>query len=412
MIEKIKKIYFTETGRDSSIVFISTFINIVSGGLFFILVPRVLGPANYGIFAVIITTAALAASIANFGIDTGMLRFAKADAKNFNSIVTLAFKSYLILGFITAFIGFLVAPSLASILNYPQIAYLLRIAFFANILILLTNFYTAYLQAKKDFYKASLVNITGNVLRLGILLLALFFIKLGLFQITIIFFASIIFSVMFGYFASPFKLEVLPKNESLNFFKYNSWIALALIISSVPFDNYLLLKFAGPIEAGLYAAPFKILTFIYQFGGNFSRVMAPRFASFNNHQKAKIFSSKSIPFVIIGCFALLILIPLSPVIIPAFFSESYRHSVPVFQILTLGFTAFLASTIPSSIILYYLGKSKVSAYITFLKYTILVLMLVVLVPQYKAVGAAWAFTSSELISFLVMSTYAFLKLRD
>ena len=82
-----------------------------------------------------------------------------------------------------------------------------------------------------------------------------------------------------------------------NFFGYNFWVAAGLAISAIPFDSYILVKTAGPVATGLFAAPMKILTTTYQFAGGFSRVLAPRYSSFENNQKAIEFSKKSILIV-------------------------------------------------------------------------------------------------------------------
>ena len=84
MFSLIKNLILTDTGKDAVIVSIGTFINIVAGGLFFILTPRILGPEDYGLFSTVIATGLMAASIANFGIDTGILKFAKLGSSYFN----------------------------------------------------------------------------------------------------------------------------------------------------------------------------------------------------------------------------------------------------------------------------------------------------------------------------------------
>src|SRR3989304_6633383 len=107
MFSLIKNLILTDTGKDTVIVSIGTFINIVAGGLFFIIAPRILGPEDYGLFSTVVATGLMAASIANFGIDTGILKFAKGNREQFNKILSLAFKSYIILGVSVALIGVL-----------------------------------------------------------------------------------------------------------------------------------------------------------------------------------------------------------------------------------------------------------------------------------------------------------------
>lgn len=406
----LKNLISTSTSKDTAIVFLGTLINITAGGLFFILVPRILGPSSYGLFVTVTATGVLAVNIANLGIDTGILRFAKND-NNFNKYLTLALKSYIVLGGLTAAIGFIISSQLANFLNQPQITNLLRIAFASTLLLLLTNFFVTSLQAKKEFIKASLVNISANLIRLFILALASLFFTLGLYTITLLFFLVTIISTIVGLVFLRFKFEGINKDKAIEFYKYNFWIALSLIITSVPFDNYLLLKLSGPIQAGLYAAPFKILTFIHQFSGNFSRVLASRFSSFDTKLKAKNFTYKASLIVAIFSLVLIFITFFSEFVITLILGKTFQESAMLFKILTYGFVLFFAETIPNSIILYFFGKSQVTFIVTLIRTIIFLLLLIVLTPKYHAIGAAYAFLISNLTSFTLLSGFAITKFK-
>lgn len=405
MVKSLLELLYSDTGKDTAVVFAGTLTNVIVGGLFFVVVPRILGPSDYGLFSTVVATALMVTAIANFGLDTGILRFAKTNP----SIITTALKTYIVLGTSAAILGFILAPFISQLLNSPQISPLLQIAFLGTIFLLLSNFFVAALQAKSEFTKASLVGIASNVLRLIILLIAIWFFKVNLYFLTALFFFIPIASIILGNFFLPIKFEKT-KNTG-NFFKYNFWIGSALIVSSIPFDNYFLLTLAGPVATGLYFAPFKILTFAYQFGGNFTRVLASRYASFDTQEKALEFSKKSLLFPLIFSFGLFLLGFIAQPLISIIFGPEYQESVNIMQILTLGFIAFFLSTIPSSLILYFFGKSSISFLITVIRYVFFVSLLILLVPASKAQGAAWAFTASEWLSLLVLSGYCLAKFK-
>ena len=86
MIKNLINLSFTQTGKDTGIVFLGTLINVIIGGLFFILAPRILGPADYGLFSVVLATGLMAFNFANFGIDTGILRFIKLKQKHHSTM--------------------------------------------------------------------------------------------------------------------------------------------------------------------------------------------------------------------------------------------------------------------------------------------------------------------------------------
>lgn len=413
MLNNIKELFLTKTGKDTTVVFTGTLINVVLGGLFFILAPRILGPEQYGLFSVVLATALMAVNFANFGIDTGILRFIKPNQEEENNkTLKLAFKAYVAIGLLIFVLGLILSPFIAQILNVPQIANLLRIAYGATIFTLLGNFFVAVLQTQKQFVKASVVNISSNAARLIVLVLAAYFVSIDLNFLTVLVFAVTILYVIIGKIFVPLTF-LKAKEENLhfkNFFGYNSWIAASLAISAIPVDNYLLLKIAGPISTGLYAAPMKFLTATYQFAGSFSRVLAPRFSSFDTKQKAKEFCIKAAPFV---GFVFTALVGLSifaqPII--GLFGESYKQSTAVFQILTVGMAFFFADTIPMAAILYYFGKSKIAFFVTVWHYLIYTMFLFMLIPTQKELGAAWAFTISEVITFFTLLSYIIFKFR-
>ena len=410
VIGEFKKFFLTDTGRDVSIVFVGTSVNIIAGGLFFVIVPRILGPANYGLFSTVIATGLMAAAIANFGIDTGILKFAQSKSQLFDSIMSIALRTYLFLGFTVSGFGLFFSTFLAKFLGHPEIGNLLRIAFAGMILLLFTNFFVAGLQAKQDFLKASIVTLSSNIFRLILIILIFYFFQAGIYLVTILYFIVLLISILVGGVFLRFNLIATDKKITRKFLIYNFWIAFSLIIFSVPFDNYFLLKLAGPIYTGIYAAPFKILTFVYQFGGNFTRVLASRFSSFDTDRKVINFSAKSLVPVLTFSFILVLFIIFAQAAVNLIFGKEYLESVNVLRILSLGFIFFFISTVPSSIILYYFGKSNVSLVITLLKYAIFVSLLFLLIPSHKATGAAIAFSLGELSSLLLMTIYVISKL--
>ena len=128
-------------------------------------------PNKFAVILLIVATAIFAINVANFGIDSGILKFA-SNKINSDAYLTLAFKSYIILGIVTAAVGFLISPLLAKVIGFEQITNLLRIAFTSTIFLLLTNFYVALLQSKQEFVKASLINISSNLSKIIILIIA------------------------------------------------------------------------------------------------------------------------------------------------------------------------------------------------------------------------------------------------
>lgn len=407
MFKSLLRLFVTDTSSDTLIVFSGTIANVLIGGAFYIITPRILGPTNYGFFSLVVATCLLVTSIANFGIDTGILRFVKTEKGELNNqILRLALEAYTIIGLAIFTLGFLFSPLLAKFLGYSELTALFRISFAGVILFLLTNFFVATLQARRKFLDAAIVNISTNTARLILIGMAAYFFTINLYFITALFFSVTIISVFIGRLFVP--LDFLKakgyRQHFKDFFSFNFWIAGGLIISSIPFDNYLLVKFAGPLATGLYAAPFKILNGINQFSGNFSTVLASRLSGFENDKKAIEYSKKTLPFVLFISLAIA-----SSAFVAKFFisliGNQYANSLVVFQILALGYAFAFANTIAASLIIYYFGKTKVAFWITVIDIASWLVLDLFLIPIYKEVGAAIGVLLSGVIAFIIFNGY-------
>ncbi len=414
MVGEIKKLIFTSTAKDISVVFVGTIVNAILGGIFFIFAPRILGPSQYGLFAVVVSTGIMVTGFANFGIDTGILRFTSSGniPKN-RRILKLALSLYLTIGIAVFILGLTLAPIFSELLGNSSLTTLLRIAFSGVIFLLLTDFFVAALQSIGKFVEASFINILSNAARLLVLAFAALFMTVNVYFLTALFFFITIVSVAAGKLFVPidFIKEKNSRSELKNFLTFNTWIAASLAISSIPFDNYLLVKYSGPIATGIYAAPFKILSIVDQFAGNFSRVMASRLSSFDQNKKTILFVKKTLPFVGVVTVGFLLSIFIAPTIISILLGSQYAMSVNIFRILAISSIFTFATSIPVSILIYYYGKSKETFLITALVISIWIVSLVLLVPSYHETGAAYAFLINEIAAFTIYSVYTFILLK-
>ena len=413
MINQIKSLLFTDTGKDTVIVFAGTTISAIIGGIFFVIAPRILGPGDYGLFAVVVSTGLMVTSLANFGMDTGILRFVRVGENETNQkILKLALVAYLLIGILVGAGGFVFAPLISKILSNFSLTPLLRIAFSGVIFLLLTDFFIAVLQSRRQFIKSSLVNIISNVARLIFLGLGAYFFTLDVYLLTVLFFFIPIVSILVGKLFVPldFLRAKNSKSELKNFFSFNFWIASAIAISSIPIDNYLLVKFAGPVATGIYAAPFKLISIADQLAGNFSRVLAPRFSSFRSHQDAKTYALKTIPILSVLFFVIAFGSVIAEPLVNLLLGGKYQESVNIFRILSLGFAFYFTNTTAVSLVIYYLGKSKEIFLITLIIKLSLFLTSIVLIMKFEELGAATAFLISGILSTLLFNVYAIWQL--
>lgn len=415
MRKLIESLFPTRVNKDALIVFGGTFVNIALGGIFFILAPRFLGPSDYGLFSTVLATAILATNIANFGIDSGILRF--SDLKNHDKtdkVLKLALFSYTSFGLAVFLLGFLFSTPLAKFLDQETLSPLLKIASAGVILLLLTNFFIAILQSRKRFVASSIVQISSNLGRLIILLFAAYFFAIDLPFMTVLFFTINIVSVIIGKIFVPFEFlkSAGASQEFANFFRFNFWVAASVMIASIPVDNYLLIKLAGPVATGIYAAPYKLLTVVNQLSGNFSRLLASHLSSLTDSRMALSLVKKTSPIIIAISLLIILLIIFADPLIKILLGEQYLASVVVFRIVAASAIVFFASAIPETLTLYYFGKSNVSFMITLATMIIWFGGNFLLIPKYQALGAAMAillYASSSLFLFTAYVVWRFQK---
>src|SRR3989344_4688058 len=78
----LKSILKTATFRQSSITFTGTVLNGFLGALFYIILARYLGPSDFGLITIALTTLVLIADIADIGTNTGLIRFVSSNLAN------------------------------------------------------------------------------------------------------------------------------------------------------------------------------------------------------------------------------------------------------------------------------------------------------------------------------------------
>lgn len=408
----IVKNFLHAQNEDTLIVLGGTVLNALVGGLFFIFAPRLIGPENYGLFAVVTSTAILIVNFANLGIDSGILRFVgEGDSTKAHKILKLALEVYLAIGIVALAFGFLFSGQISEFFGKSELTGLFKIAFGAVIFFLLTNFFIATLQARKEFLKATSVGLLQNSLRLLLLGLAAYFYTVDLYVLTFLFFAVTIVSVITG--ALLTKMDFLyvqnHRSEFKGFFNYNMWLAASFAISSFPFDNYLLLKIAGPISTGLYAAPLKLFTITDQLAGNYSRVLAPTFAKSTKHEVAKAIKN-SLWITVPAGFVLILLSNASAPLVNLLLGNEYKNSAPIFSIVAIASIFTFATAIPVSITMYFFKNSKITFYISAVVIIFWLSTNLILIPLYKEIGAAYAYLISEILAFLLFSFYVFKSL--
>ena len=145
----------------------------VSGFIVQSVAGRILGPAEYGTFGLIITLTILIASLIGNGIPIAMSKFLSAEIKNNPKMISVikrkgALAQFVLMTIVTA-IFFLAAPAIANLLHDPSLTRLLRIGTLIIPCFAADAFYFYYYTGIHQFNMQSILKTLRSFLRVAII---------------------------------------------------------------------------------------------------------------------------------------------------------------------------------------------------------------------------------------------------
>lgn len=413
-------IFKTATLRQSFVTTLGTIANGILGGLFYVVVARSLGPADFGALFLAITFMTLIADIFDLGINTGIVRFVP---KHLVSEETAAFKFLklsLIIKLVVGVTIFLASTFISSfiaigIFGKSELEGPIKWVMFGVLGALLYTFATASLQAFQKFVHWSVINILINTVRLGLIVLLIYASSLNL--ITSI--QTYILLPFFGFFIAllilPAKRFLTVNNEWSVFkqlFKYSGLVSIFALIAALSsrLDTFLVGKLLNTSEVGIYGAASQLTQVLPQLVVSIGVVVAPKFASFSNKKDMLVYFKK-LQLLTLGIAAAIILVlPLAYYLIPLFLGKEYVKSIPIFLILVLANLIFLISTALHNCIFYYFSKPQLFIWIALGHLLIIGFFGYFAVLNFGLFGAAITVLLGMLFNFLAPLAWFFTKI--
>lgn len=422
MKEFLKSVVSTATFKQSSITFSGTFINGLLGALFYILTARFLGPADFGILIIAITSLTLVADISELGVGTGLVRFVSgflsSQKEKAYRFLKLGLEIKIILAGSLAILGWLVAREVAIIIFQKEaLAAPLRLAFLGVSGMILFTFSVHAFQSFQKFWHWSAIQISINALRL---LIIIWFINLGQLNLTnsLITYISMPF---IGFVASLFFLpkQFLHVNKEhlvLNqFFHYSKWVALFTLIAAISarLDTFISARLLSTTEVGFYGAATQLVTVIPQIVASLHTVVSPKMAAMGSKQDLTAYMKKVQLLTLALAGAILIASPLVVFLIPFFYGSAYAGSVPsLFIILLLAMLIFLISVPIHMSVFYYFSYPQLFVWISVGHLAIIAILGWHLISLYGAIGAAVTVLVGTIFNFAVPLIWVLRRLKN
>lgn len=418
----LKSILSTATFKQSQITIIGTIVNGALGAVFYILLARFLGPADFGLLTVSIASLTLIADIADFGTNTGLVRFVSS---NINSnkekalrFLKLSLEIKLAVWILVLVVGIFISPFLAErIFNKPELVMSLRLVMVGVGGALLFTFATSSLQAFQKYLTWSFINIFTNALRLIFIFLLFFYGQLSLTSGLLIYLLLPFFGFSLSLMFIPTKKIISVTNESdvaKEFFKYNFWVALFVVIVAISsrLDTFMTARLLSREELGIYGAANQLVQVVTQLNVALGVVAAPKFASFVN-LKEMITYFKKFQLLVLGIALLgMLLSPLAFYVIPLIYGMEFTGTVLPFIILLAAMLIFLISLPVHNSIIYYFGKPKFFVWLSIGHLIIISSLGYILISNYGVIGAASAVLTGTLFNFLVPFIWFLIKVEN
>lgn len=391
-------IFKTATFKQSQITIAGTIVNGLLGAAFYILMARFLGPSDFGLLIVSVATLTLIADIADFGTNTGLVRFVSANIVSNKEkawrFLKLSLEVKFAVWIVVLVLGIIFSPFVADkIFNKTELVMPLRLVMIGVGGALLFSFATSSLQAFQKYFTWSFVNIFTNFLRLLFIFLLFFYAQLNLTSGLLIYLVLPFFGFSLTLVFIPAKKIFAVSQEfsvAKQFFKYNFWVAFFTIIAAISarLDTFLTARLLSAQEVGIYGAANQLVSVVPQIIGALGVVAAPKFAGFVNI-KQMIEYFKKFQLMVLGLGLLgLLAIPLSFYVIPLLYGASYAETVLPFIVLLLAMLIFLISVPVHNSIIYYFGKPQVFVWVGIGHLIIISFLGYSLILSFGVVGAA------------------------
>lgn len=419
MRNKLDIIFKTKTLYHSIVSSSFTLVNGVLGIVFYAIVARLLGPSDFGVFAIATATLAMLASIANVGTDTGIVKFVakyiRTDNPKALRFLKLGLEMKIAVGLILAVVGWFAAAFLVNqVFHKPELLSPIRIAVVGASLMLLFSFATSALQSIQRFFIWGTLNVSLNASRIIAVLILSASSALNVISGIVVFalMPLVGFFIALGFLPNFFKV----RNEtsiSREFFNYNKWVAVFVVIAAIAarLDTYISAKFLSLSEVGIYAVATGLTSIVPQLVSAIATVVAPKLSQINSSKEAKKYLSQvqllvlglAIPGLIAGGIGGAIFIPIA-------YGQQYLQSIIPFLILLAAQAIFLISIPAHTSVIYYFSYPKLFVWISLGNLLIVSLLGIYLITNFGIIGAAFTVLIGNIFNFIVPAIWSFNKL--
>ena len=400
-VGQVKALALSATAKNSGILFAGNFLNALLAMVVVIFVSRALGPANFGVLAVYNAVNTTIIGLTNLGLDTAAIKlistYLDTNRRHAAVLMKSIFWIEMACGVAVIIAGLLFSEAVAQALGGSQLTFPVQLAFLASAFGSAAAFIGPFFVAYQRFTANALVGLIGGVLRLLLILVLVATVGLNLNNVlwtyTLVpiafFFAGLALTPKDWRTKTTRAEDKAAWNEVYHFSK---WILLSYIATVLTgrLDVFLLSRFQGATQVGLYAAAIQLCSVMPILIGAISTVLLPQVSRYTHRWQFKSYIKKVSFGALVACLVLLPVIIFGQEIIQLIFGAKYNGSFTAFKIMFTGYLIALFAN-PLSLVLYGLNKPAKLTIVNYVQLGVSFVLNISLIPMLGINGAAVAF---------------------
>lgn len=370
-----------------------------------IILSRVLGPEQFGLFSVAFSLTLFLARFGDFGLNMAVQKYVSQlhehENERASSIIVAVAKVKALIGLVLFLIGLTFGQLISKRVFGIQEPLLVQVSIAFSGVIIAYDFGLVLLQSTLEFIKAALLPFLQSILKLatvGVLMVqkieSVSFIYL---MYTLAPLVSVIAAWRFlpRWFNSRSKLQEKDKKLILTMTKFT---AIAVISAAVVdhVDTLMVKMYLNEFETGLFAAASRISLLIAVMGYSLGVVLNTRVARYAHQGHLSSYLSKAIAMSVAAMLGIAISLPFNRILLMLTAGEAYAQALTPLHWLVASSFVVLA-TVPFVAIFYAIEFPLYFALSGMLQTISLIGLNALLIPNYGIEGAGYARLISRLV---------------
>jgi stage V sporulation protein B len=405
-------------GRGTLYLMVVQVVFLASGYIINAGLGRLLGPASYGIFGVVIYLITISQDFLRVGIPQAASKYIAEDNSKAGAIKDKTVELQLIFSLLVFSVYLLFADIFADLLGDPSLSLYIRISAFVIPAGAFFALYTNFLNGLRWYDKQAIAMLFYSVAKIT-----------GVF--TLVFFGYGIYGAIFGYLMGPlagfalgwyfFKGSKRERDARNEFEKKIISFAMPVIIFSVTFtflisDDLLFVKriLRENVLVGYYTAASMLSRIPFIILGALGFALFPaisRSTAINDVEQTENYISGSMRYLLMFLVPIILLVSAtSKDLVSLFYSSAYLPAFLSLSILIFGLGFFTILSIMTTIITAS-GRPRVSMLIALVLVPLSIVFNMYLIPLYQLEGAALATTVTALLGVCFAAGYVFKRFK-